>query len=336
MRQPQTELRVAVLGVGMMGSYHTRTLSRRIHGARVTVVTDADTDRAAHVAAEIGARTVADPLDAINADDVDGVLIASPGPAHEKQVQACLERRIPVLCEKPLTVDADSAYNIVVAEHSLGRQMVQVGFMRRFDGEYAALRALIASGGLGAPLMLHCLHRNPTVPDSFDSAMMITDSLIHEVDVTRFLLADEITAVSVYKPTSAASAPARVHDPMFVIFETSRGYLVDVEIFVRTGVAYEVRAELVGEHGTATIGRDQHLLRTSVDGRSGGTLASDFIARFDIAYQRELQAWVDAAGQGSIAGPGVWDGYAAIAVCSAGIRALRTGERADVVLKDRP
>ena len=70
---------------------------------------------------------------AINDPDVDAVLIASPGAAHAEQLNACLDRGIPVLCEKPLTTDITSAYAIVQKEKALGKQLIQVGFMRRFD-----------------------------------------------------------------------------------------------------------------------------------------------------------------------------------------------------------
>ena len=78
-----------------------------------------------------------------------------------------------MLCEKPLTTDIVSAYAIVQKERTLGKQLIQVGFMRRFDAEYVALRKLIADGGLGKPLMVHCAHRNPAVGDHFTSEYMI-------------------------------------------------------------------------------------------------------------------------------------------------------------------
>ena len=88
-----------------------------------------------------------------------------------------------MLCEKPLTTDIASAYAIVQKEAALGRPLIQVGFMRRFDAEYVALKKLITDGGLGNPLMVHCTHRNPAVGDHFNSEFMIRDSVVHEVDV---------------------------------------------------------------------------------------------------------------------------------------------------------
>lgn len=332
-----SELRVAVLGVGVMGEYHARTLSTRIRGARVTVVNDAYPGRAAEVAATLpGARPVLDAAEAIAADDIDAVVIASPGPIHESQVLACLQRGIPVLCEKPLTTEASTAYQVVEAEAALGRTLVQVGFMRRFDPEYAGLRALITSGGLGNPLLVHCAHRNPDVPGDVTAEMVITDTVVHEVDVVRFLFDEEIVAVSVVKGVATSLAPAGISDPLMVLFETESGRVADVEAFVRTGVAYEVRTEVVGELGSAMIGLDSNLIRTGADGRRGGQIAPGFRERFDLAYRTELQHWVDAARRGTVDGPGTWDGYAAAAVCEAGQEAVRTGARVPVQLSPRP
>ena len=331
-----SDLRIAVLGVGMMGAFHVDALTKRIRGANVTVVSDFFAEKAEEVAAQAGARAVADPIEAINAPDVDAVLIASPGAAHDEQVNACLDRGIPVLCEKPLTTDIASAYAIVQKERALGKQLIQVGFMRRFDPEYVALKKLITDGDLGNPLLVHCTHRNPNVPPHFNSESMIRDSVVHEVDVARFLLDEEITNVQVLKGVATSSAPAGTSDPMIVVFETESGRLVTDEIYVRTGVAYEVRTEVVGEQGSALIGLDQNLQVKSTNGRWGGQIAPGFVERFGPAYDIELQRWVDAAKRGTIDGPGAWDGYAAVAVCEAGVEAVRTGQKVPVQLGARP
>ena len=326
------DLRIAVLGVGMMGAFHVDALSRRVRGAKVAVVNDFLADKAAEVASVVGARAESDPMAAINDSDVDAVLLASPGAAHAEQLNACLDRGIPVLCEKPLTTDIASAHAIVQKEKALGKQLIQVGFMRRFDPEYTALQKLIADGGLGKPLMVHCAHRNPAVGDHFNSEFMIRDSVVHEVDSARFLLGEELTSVEVIRGASTSNAPHGVHDPMLVIFETESGALVTVESFVRTGVAYEVRTEVVGERGSALIGLDQNLQVKSTDGRWGGAITPSFVERFGQAYDVELQRWVDAAKAGTIDGPSAWDGYAAVAVCEAGVQALRSGVKFHVHL----
>ncbi|GAB2848346.1 Gfo/Idh/MocA family oxidoreductase [Streptomyces deserti] len=329
-------LGVAVIGTGRMGADHVRRIQTVISGARVTAVVDVDAERAKAVAARVdGCTAYTDPAVALAAADVDAVLIASPGLAHEAALLAAFERDLPVLCEKPLTPDAASALRVLEAEQALGHRRVQVGFMRRYDAEYVKLKALLATGQLGRPLMLHNRHRNVASPPFFTSSMLITDSVAHEVDATRWLLGQEITAVTVLRPTPSANAPDDLLDPQFVVLETDGGALSDVEIFVNCGYGYQVQAEVVCERGTARVG-DGHALVTNMAGRWGGTIAQDFTERFADAYDREIQAWVDATRRGEVTGPSTWDGYAAAAVCEAGVRALEEGGRVEVDLVEKP
>ncbi|TRW87991.1 inositol 2-dehydrogenase [Mycolicibacterium sp. 018/SC-01/001] len=331
------DLRIAVLGVGLMGADHVARITSRISGAHVAVVNDYVAERAEQIAADIpGCRAVADPLDAIADPDVDAVLLATPGPTHEKQLLACLEHRKPVLCEKPLTTDVDTSLEVVRREAELGVRLIQVGFMRRFDHEYVALKSLIDSGDLGDPLLLHCVHRNPAVPDHFDSAMTVRDSLVHEVDVTRFLLDEEITSIQIVTPTPNPAARSGLFDPQIAILRTASGKHVDVELFVTTGVAYEVRTELVAEKGSAMIGLDVGLVRKSAPGTWGGEITPGFKERFGQAYDTEIQRWVDAVRTGAnVDGPTSWDGYASTAVCEAGVQALQSGQSVAVTMVDR-
>ncbi|MBX7431407.1 Gfo/Idh/MocA family oxidoreductase [Mycobacterium sp. Y57] len=330
------DLRVAVLGVGAMGADHVARITSRISGARVVVVNDYLTEKADEVAAGIDdCRTVADPLDAIADAEVDAIVLATPGTTHEKQLLACLEHRKPVLCEKPLTTDVSTSLNIARREAELGRALIQVGFMRRFDEEYMQLKALLDAGELGRPLVMHCVHRNAAVPSYFDSTLIVKDSLVHEVDVTRFLFEEEIASVQIIAPSSNPVAPQGVVDPQIAILRTASGKHVDVELFVTTGVGYEVRTELVGERGSAMIGLDVGLVRTATPGIRGGRITPGFRERFGRAYDIEIQRWVDAVRSGiNVDGPTAWDGYAAAAVCAAGVESLESGLPVDVQLAD--
>jgi myo-inositol 2-dehydrogenase / D-chiro-inositol 1-dehydrogenase len=336
-----SDLRIAVLGVGPMGADHVTRINSTISGARVTAVNDYITEKAEQIAASTrGCRVIADPLNAIADPDVDAVVLATPGPTHEKQLLACLEHRKPVLCEKPLTTDVSTSLEVVKREAELGKRLIQVGFMRRFDHEYAQLKALIDGGELGQPLVMHCVHRNPAVPPTFNSSMIVRDSLVHEVDVTRFLFSEEIASVQIITPAPNPRASERLQDPQIAIFKTASGRHIDVELFVTTGVAYEVRTEVVGELGSAMIGLDIGLIRKSSPGRWGGQITSGFRERFGRAYDTEIQRWVDAVHAGRSSGnytdgPTAWDGYAATAVCEAGVRSLETGERVVVELAER-
>ncbi|BBC31962.1 Inositol 2-dehydrogenase [Streptomyces graminofaciens] len=226
-------LGVAVIGTGRMGADHVRRLDQVISGARVAAVVDIDTERAERLADGIdGCTAYPDPAAAMAAADVDAVLIASPGPAHEAALLTAFAHDLPVLCEKPLTPDSASALRVLAAERQLGRRRVQVGFMRRYDAEYMKLKALLDSGQLGRPLMLHNRHRNASSPPGFTTANLVNDSVAHEIDVTRWLLGQEITAVTVLRPRPTENAPEGLADPQLVLFETDGGAIVDVEIYL--------------------------------------------------------------------------------------------------------
>lgn len=329
-------LGVAVLGAGHMGADHIRRLDRVVSGARVAAVADPDTARAKEAAAGIdGVSVHAEAEAALGAPGVDAVLVASPGPAHEEALLAAFARRLPVLCEKPMVPDSAGALRVVEAEARLGRRLAQIGFMRRYDTEYRRLKALLDGGSLGRPLMLHCTHRNVSSPPDFTSAMLVNSSVSHEIDAARWLLGQELTAVTVLRPASSAGAPEGLLDPQFVVFETERGALVDVEVFVNCGFGYQVRCEAVCESGSARIG-EEHTMVVTRGGGAREDVAQDYLVRFADAYDREVQAWVDATRRGEVTGPGVWDGYAASVVAEAGVRALESGRRTAVDLAPRP
>ena len=329
-------LGVAVLGAGHMGADHIRRLDQVVSGARVAAVADPDTDRAKEAVAGLDAVAVhEDAVAALDAPGVEAVLIASPGPAHEEALLAAFARGLPVLCEKPMVPDSTGALRVVEAEARLGRRLAQIGFMRRYDAEYQGLKSLLDSGELGRPLMLHCTHRNVSSPPYFTSAMLIDSSVSHEIDAARWLLGQELTAVTVLSPRSSGSAPEGLVDPQLVLFETDGGALVDVEIFVNSGFGYQVRCEAVCEAGSARIGED-HSMVVTTQGRAHEDVPLDYLVRFADAYDREVQSWVDATRRGQVTGPSAWDGYASSAIAEAGVRALESGGRVAVELAPRP
>ncbi|STW78523.1 Myo-inositol 2-dehydrogenase [Klebsiella michiganensis] len=103
-------------------------------------------------------------------------------------------------CEKPLTPTANEAKAIIDAEVAYGKRMLQLGFMRRFDPGYNQLKATLDSGELGEILLIHCAHRNASVPESYTLEMAINDSATHEIDIIRYLLNENIVSVRVDKP----------------------------------------------------------------------------------------------------------------------------------------
>jgi myo-inositol 2-dehydrogenase/D-chiro-inositol 1-dehydrogenase len=330
-------VRVGVIGVGMMGQDHIRRLTQVLSGAAVVAITDVDEGRAQQAAAALPAVTVHPTGLALVADPaVDAVLVTSWGPTHEEHVLAALAAGKPVFCEKPLATTRDACVRIIEAELARGRRLVQVGFMRRWDPGYRALRAAVEDGEIGPPLLMHCVHRNPSVPPyGFTTEMMISDSAVHEIDMVRWMFDDEIAAATVLKPRRSSRSSDGLHDPLLVLLELAGGVLVDVEVFVNATYGYDIRGEIVGERGTVALA-DGGRAVLKQGGRRSDPVPADWRDRFGAAFDAELQDWLTAAAAGTAAGPSCWDGYAATVIAETCHRALHTGASAVVSLPERP
>jgi myo-inositol 2-dehydrogenase/D-chiro-inositol 1-dehydrogenase len=210
-----------------------------------------------------------------------------------------------------------------------------VGYMRRYDAGYRTMKDTIARGEIGAPLMFHSAHRNPSVPPHYVSDMIINDTCVHDVDIARFLLDTEIVASRVIKPRKNSRASDHLTDPLFILFETATGAVVDIEASINIQYGYDIRGEVVGESGTVELAESARVL-VKREGGYGGRVPEDWRERFITAYDVEFQEWIDAVRAGNSTGPSSWDGYAATVVCDAALQALNTGERVEVSMRDRP
>ena len=330
-------VRVGVVGAGMIGQDHIRRLTEVVTGAAVTVVTDIDAARAAEVAARVGARAVPAGADLIASPDVDAVLVTSWGPTHARHVLDAIAAGKPVFCEKPLATTAEDCLRIVDAERAHGRRLVQVGFMRRFDAGYRQMKEVIASGALGAPLIVHCAHRNPTVPDSYTSAMAAQDTAVHEIDVLRWLLDDEIVSAQVITPRATSKRFAHLEDPQIMYFETASGVRIDLEVFVNCQYGYDIQCETVGEAGLVRL-PDPAAVGVRTAGQHGTAVLQDWKGRFADAFDTEFREWINAVAAGAEpTGPTAWDGYAATVITDAAVRSLEShGTVVTVDMKPRP
>jgi myo-inositol 2-dehydrogenase/D-chiro-inositol 1-dehydrogenase len=327
-------VRVGVIGVGVMGADHARVLASHVPGAILQALYDADAARARAVADETGARSVAaDAFALIRDPHIDAVLIASPDATHKALTLACIDARKPVLCEKPLAPTAAECHEVLAAESKLGRRLVQVGYMRRFDPAYVEMKARLLSGRFGGPLMFHCVHRNVLAPTWFDSRMSVSNSAVHEFDIARWMLDTELTGIQVFRPKAARTDSPGA--PVFIVLETGRGQLVNLEIFIDATYGYDVRGELVCEKGTISLAPSSRT-EVNLDLAHGSAYPADWRPRFADAYRLQAQAWIGAIAGSVCAGASAWDGYAAAAVAEAGLQSLAENRSVPISLAEKP
>lgn len=330
-------VRIGVVGTGAIGRDHARRIGRVLSGGRIVGLADAvrASAEAAREAIAPEAEVFATGEELIASPDVDAVVVTTTGATHEQYVLAALAAGKPCFCEKPLATTEAAARRIVEAEVKIGRRLVQVGFMRRYDAGYVALRDAVRQH-TGAPLMVHAAHRNPTVPDSYGTPMAIHDTLIHEIDVFRWLLDDDYVSARVLFPRRTGRAHAGLRDPQIVVLETARGVVIDVEVFVNCHYGYDIQCEVVGEDGTARL-PEPMAITMRLDARLQSDILTDWKERFVAAYDVELQDFLDAAARGTVSGPSAWDGYMAAITSDACVHAQeRAGEAVAIACPARP
>jgi myo-inositol 2-dehydrogenase / D-chiro-inositol 1-dehydrogenase len=331
------DLRVGVIGTGMIGRDHTRRLQQVLAGVTVTALSDYAPDAARSVQADLAPEaTVFDKGgDLIASDEVDAILVCSTGSTHEAYVLAAIAAGKPCFCEKPLATTADGARRIVDAEGAFGRRLVQVGFMRRYDAGYLMLKQVV-DNEIGAPLMVHAAHRNPTVPEQYVTPMAIHDTLIHELDVFRWLLDDDYVSAQVVFPRKSRNAHGKVADPQVVLLETAKGIRIDVEIFVNCRYGYDIQCQVVGEEGLANL-PEPMAITTRKDAKLQNPILTDWKDRFVASYDVELKDFVEAAARGTASGPSSWDGYVAAISSDACVEAQeKAGQIVPITLPERP
>lgn len=329
-------IRVGVIGAGNIGTSHAQDLANRVAGSTVSVIYDFDQARSAALAREVGARSVSDYQELIQADDVDAVLIASPDHVHAEQALACIAAAKPTLCEKPLAPNEVDARAVLDAEVAHGSQLIMMGFMRRFDPGYVELKSQFGPDGIGEPLILRNCHRNQIAPYGLDSELSLSNAVIHEIDINRWLTDDEYTWVEVMTPRPGPLTPEDQHDPLFVLMRTRQGAIVEVEMFVQSQLGYEVTCSVTGEVGIAEMA-DGRYVTTAKARHKGHDLPELWLGRFQDAYRLQLQGWIDYLIKGGpMPGANAWDGYVGAVVSTRAVESLRSGDRVAINLPPKP
>ena len=317
-------IKFGIIGAGMIGSDHAKRINNSLNGGIVTAVNDINTESARRLVAELGtAEVFEDPYELIRSPEVSAILICSIGSTHEEFVLASIAAGKYVFCEKPLATSARACKNIVDAEMNFGKRLVQVGFMRRYDSGYQKLKKVIENYEIGDVLMIHCAHRNPTVPESYVTEMAVSDSLVHEIDVIRWLLKEDYVTAQMIFAKKTKRSHVNLHDPQILLLETKSGIRIDVEMFVNCQYGYDIQCELVGSDGIAKLPEPESLVIRK-DEKKFTSIDTDWKKRFIKAYDMELQEFIDGIVGNKIQGPSSWDGYVAAIACDICIKAQKT------------
>jgi len=325
------DIGIGIIGVGIMGKGHALYLSEYVKGGKVVAIYDANLKTAQKVAMEVLKKTKILPkvykdLSTLLGDKlVKAVIIASPDHLHANHLEQAVLAGKDVLCEKPLASREKDARKVAKLVRN-SKSMVGIGFMRRFDLPYQQLKREIQSGKYGKVLQIRCTSRNVSSPNA-TTAMLLTNVAVHEIDIVRWLLGEEIVSVGVNYAKRTSKANSNLSDPISVNCHTESGVLITIDIFANSTYGYEVWMEVLTENGSLVIenlGQLNIAKNFKLPARRAGTLHKDWMGRFKSAYIAELTAFVQSLQKRKLDKnfATVEDGLAASIACGLGVKKL--------------
>jgi len=294
------KLGIGVLGVGEMGKRHAENLRRLVPQARLVAVADASQERSRQVAAELEIESSYGSLEAmLENEKIEAVLIATPDKFHSQAIEIAARAGKDILCEKPIALNLADAHAALEAVSKAGTQL-QIGFMRRYDPAYAAAMKRIEAGEIGTPVIFKSVGRDKDEPpliayQSMLNGMVFYNNTIHDFDLARWLMRDEVANVHAYATTAIRPEVAQFGDVVasVVNLQYKQGAIGNVESYVQAVYGYDVRTEVVGSKGSIFIGSLEKTPAVFLTARGGErTLADHFLARFADAYLEEVRDFV--------------------------------------------
>src|SRR5579872_5773421 len=332
------KLGVGLLGVGEMGRRHAENLRRLVPEARLVAIADVAVDRARQVASDLEIDQSYASLDDLLANpDIKAVVIATPDKFHATAICKAAAAGKDILCEKPLAITLDDAHTALQAVKKAGVRL-QVGFMRRYDPAYAAAMKRIEDGEIGEPVVFKSIGRDKDVPpiaayQSNVNGMLFYTNTIHDFDLARWLMCDEIVQVHAYTTVAIRPEIAQYGDVVASVINLKyqHGAIGNVESYVQAIYGYDVRTEVVGSKGSIFVGSLQKTPMTvlSLDG-SRKILADHYLSRFADAYLAEMQDFVNSILQQRRVRVSGEDGLRALAIAVAAEQSHLGGKPAEV------
>ena len=330
-----TELKVGIVGTGAIGRTHIERINKKLQGARVIACSDPAPDFAKKIAEQYGLKWFATGEEMIASPDVEAIIVTTEDSYHKYFVLESVKAGKYVFCEKPLSPDMEGCKRVIEAEMAGGKKLVQVGFMRRYDPGYLQLKKYIKERTYGDPLMIHCAHRNYSVPESYTTPMAVENSMIHEIDVIRWLLDEDYTTAEVVFPKKTRHSHENLQDPQIMILTTKSGVRIDVEAFVNCHYGYDIKCEVCCEEGIINLPEPANAMVRTKAARTT-PICEDWSQRFVQAFDAEFQSWINATKADRVDGPTSWDGYVGSITAAAASRARDTRTRVDITIDECP
>jgi scyllo-inositol 2-dehydrogenase (NAD+) len=336
------KLGVGVLGVGEMGKRHAENLRRLVPEAALVGIADASPERARQVAEELELDNWYSSLDAmLQRKDLDAVLIATPDKFHAQAVETAVRAGKDVLCEKPLALNLADARAALDAVAKAGRRL-QVGFMRRYDPAYAAAMKRIEAGEIGVPIIFKSVGRDKEAGpiaayESRINGMLFYTNTIHDFDLARWMMQDEVSAVHAYTTTAIRPELAKYGDVVASVVNLTyqHGAIGNVESHSQAVYGYDVRTEVIGSKGSIFVGSLQQAPAVFLTAKgSEQSLADHFLTRFEDAYLAEVRDFVHNMLHGHAPRVTGDDGLKALAIAVAAEKSHLQAKPVDVTLAD--
>jgi myo-inositol 2-dehydrogenase / D-chiro-inositol 1-dehydrogenase len=326
----------AVLGCGRIGKMHARNVAAHPR-ARLVTVYDVARPAAEAVGAELGAKVAASVEEALSTAGVDAAFIASSTDTHVDLLTRAAKAGKAVLCEKPIDLDIGK---VDACWQEIGPLDVpiQIGFNRRFDPSFAAVRDAIRAGEIGELRQVIITSRDPEIPPVGYMKVaggLLRDMTIHDFDLARFLLGEEPVEVTAFAGALISPEVRALgdHDSAMILLRTASGKQCCVNNYRKATYGYDQRIEAVGE--TGMLKAENRRATTVERWDAARTTARDpllyfFIERYREAYVVELDEFIAAVETGRPCVPGFEDGRRALLLANAAYRSIETGRVASV------
>ena len=318
---------IALLGAGRIGKVHAKAIAEDKR-ARLVAVADAMAPAAAAIAEATGSKVMT--INEIEADgSIDAVIICTPTNTHADLIERFARAGKAVFCEKPVDLDVARARACADVVTEVGGR-VMLGFNRRFDPHFLAVRKAIDDGRIGDVEMVTITSRDPGPPPAEYikvSGGMFRDMTIHDFDMARFLLGEEIATVS---GTASVLVNPEIgelgdYDSASLVLATASGRQCVISNSRRAAYGYDQRIEVLGSLGSVSA-ENQRPVSIEIANKDGYTrppLHDFFMTRYTAAYAAEISAFIDSIENGTAPSPSIEDGLMALALADAAVRAVQ-------------